>query len=289
MAGLAVLAGLEGSASPSPPPGFLGDFEWSSDMKLFGGFSGIEVAANGRDFIALSDRAALTQGRISRDADGRIVAVSTGPMQRLKGKGDDLLQGARADSEGIALAPDGSLYISFEAVARVLHYKSIGSSAENLPDHPDFAQLQNNSSLEALAIDAKGALYTLPERSGNRDRPFPVYRFSKGKWDKELSIPREGGFRPVGADFGPDGRFYLLERDFRGLSGFSSRLRRFDLGSKGFSNETTLFESATGLFDNLEGVSIWRDSKGRLTATMVSDNNMTVFLRTEIVEFRLPD
>ena len=71
--------------------------------------------------------------------------------------------------------------------------------------------------------------------------------------------------------------------------GIASRLRRFDLGSKGFSNETTLFESPTGLFDNLEGVSIWRDSKGRLTATMVSDNNMTIFLRTEIVEFRLPD
>jgi hypothetical protein len=36
-------------------------------------------------------------------------------------------------------------------------------------------------------------------------------------------------------------------------------------------------------------VAIWRDDAGRLTATMVSDNNFLDLLATEIVEYRLPD
>jgi hypothetical protein len=284
-----LVAGLEGSASPAPPPGFLDEFQWRMDMPRFGGFSGIELAANGLDFISLSDRGAYTSGRISRDAEGRIVSVSADPMALLKADTDTPLKPRRADSEGLALASDGSVYVSFEGVARVLHYPQFGGTAESLPIDPDFKTMQENSSLEALAIGPDGAIYTLPERSGSENRPFPVYRFKSGKWSHTFSIPREGSFLAVGADFGPDGRFYLLERDLRGLSGFASRLRRFNVAPDGFSAETTLLETPAGLHDNLESVSIWRDAAGHLTATMVSDDNFTPFLRNEIVEYRLPD
>lgn len=288
-AGLLALAGLDGAANPAAPPEFLGDYTWRMADKRFGGFSGIEVYPNGLDFIALSDRAVITTGRFIRDADGRITGVVAQPLQGLKGKGAAVLQGPRADSEGLALAPDGSIYVSFEGAARVLHYPKIGGSAENLPNARDFATMQLNASLEALAIGADGTLYTLPERTGNPDLPYPVYRFRNGKWDKTLTVPRRDAFLPVGADIGPDGRFYLLERDFRGLSGFASRLRRFDLGAKGLTGEVTLFETPAGLHDNLEGVSIWRDDQGRLTATMIADDNFNFLLRTQIVEYRLPD
>jgi hypothetical protein len=288
-AGLVALAGLDGSANPATPPGFLGSFTWRMDDPRFGGFSAIEVFPNGRDFIALSDRAVFTTGRFIRNADGRITGVAARPIQGLKGKGDVYLHGPRADSEGLALAADGSIYVSFEGAARVLHYPRIGGSAENLPNAADFATMQQNSSLEALAIGSDGTLYTLPERSGNLDLPYPVYRFRDGKWDKKLSIPRRGAFLPVGADIGPDGRFYLLERDFRGLAGFASRLRRFDLGAKSLTAEVTLIETPAGLHDNLEGISVWRDAKGRMTATMIADDNFNFLLRTQIVEYRLPD
>jgi hypothetical protein len=88
---------------------------------------------------------------------------------------------------------------------------------------------------------------------------------------------------------GPDGRFYVLERDFRGLAGFASRLRRFDFGDNALTNEVTLIETPTGLHDNLEGLSIWRDENGRLTATMIADNNFSFLLPNQIVEYRLPD
>lgn len=288
-AGLVLLAGLDGSANPAAPPGFLDAYTWSMDDPLLGGLSGIEIFPNGQDFIALSDRAAFTTGRILRDAEGRISAIEAQPMTRLKGKGDDLLKGPKADSEGLALAPDGSIYISFEGSARVLHYPRIGGSAENLPSHPDFRHMQPNASLESVAIGPDGTIYTLPERTGNAKAPFPVYRLRRGKWDKDLSIPRRDAFLPVEADVGPDGRFYVLERDFRGLSGFASRLRRFDFGDNALINEVTLIETPTGLHDNLEGLSVWRDANGRLTATMIADNNFNFFLRNQIVEYRLPD
>lgn len=288
-AGLILLAGLEGSASPAPPAGFLDDYRWHISDPRFGGWSGIRLSPDGSSLTALSDHGAFIKGRISRDANGRITGISAGKVQQLKGLTDAPLGAGRTDSEGLEIDPDGSAYISFEGVARVLKYRHLDGIAENLPTHPDFAKMQVNSSLEALAMDSKGALYTVPERSGGLGRSFPVYRFRAGKWDQTLTIRRDGGYLPVDADFGPDGRFYLLERQFRGLAGFSTRLRRFDLTGKGFVNETLLLQTPVGLYDNLEGLSVWRNASGVLTATMISDDNFMFFQKTGIVEYHLAD
>ena len=91
---------------------------------------------------------------------------------------------------------------------------------------------------------------------------------------------------PVAADIGPDNRLYLLERDFRGLGGFASRLRRFDLTG---GAETTLFTTPCARHDTLEGLSVWRNPAGQLIAPPISDDNFFALQRTEIVEYRLPD
>ena len=53
--------------------------------------------------------------------------------------------------------------------------------------------------------------------------------------------------------------------------------------------EQTLFETPMGMFDNLEGLSVWRDATGALRATMISDDNFFFLQQTQIIEFRLPD
>lgn len=287
--GLTLLSGLDSGASPIAPTGFLGAFSWRHDDPRFGGFSGIELSEDGARYIALSDRGGFTQGSITRDADGRIAAVTAEPVALLKGRKDAPLRARLTDSEGLALAPDGSVFISFEGGARVAHYKQLGGLATDLPEAAEFATLGSNSALESLAIGPDGALYTLPEEAGDAETPVPVFRFKSGQWDARLSVSGRGSFVPVGADFGPDGRLYLLERDFRGLAGFASRIRRFDVTPDALTNEVTLLETPTGLYDNLEGISIWRDAAGHLTATMVADDNFTIFLRSQLVEYRLPD
>ncbi len=288
-AGLVLIAGLEGSASPTPPPGFSDAYTWRMDDPLFGGMSAINLAENGIDFIALSDRVQFTHGQINRDASGQILSVTAEPMQSLQNPDGRPLTGRSADSEGMAVATDGSIYVSFEGVARVMHYPKLTGPAQKLPSPKAFKTLQPNASLEALAIDREGTLYTLPERSGALEKPFPVYRFKNGKWDQTLQIQRIDSFLAVDADFDDEGRFYLLERDFRGLAGFATRLRRFHLTEAGFDQGETLLETPTGLYDNLEGLSIWRNGDGKLTATMISDDNYTFFLRTQIVDYHLPD
>jgi hypothetical protein len=289
-AGILLMLGLESSASPPHARGFFGSITWEMpDDYRFGGLSGIEVSADGLTFFALSDAGGIIAGQFVRDAVGRIISVNAAPVRPLKARGHSMLANGRTDAEGLALAPDGSLYVSFERAARVLHYADPAASATNLPEHPDFARMQNNSSLEALAIDADGTLFTLPERSGGTEKPFPVYRFRDGVWDQTLNVPRSGTFLAVGADIGPDGRFYLLERQFTGIAGFATRLRSFAITETAMTDERLHMQSIRGQHDNLEGVSVWRDAQGRLRATMVSDDNFNFFQSTQIVEYLLDD
>ncbi|WP_096784247.1 esterase-like activity of phytase family protein [Rhodobacter sp. CZR27] len=285
-AGLMLGLALCSSAS-APPVGGTDCFVWREDDVLFGGLSAIEMSADGREITVLSDRGAWTRGHVQRDAAGRITGIEVPPLRPLLARGTAPLARARSDSEGLAIAPDGTAYVSFEGAARVLRYRDLTGSAVNLRVHRDFALMQGNAALEALAIDRDGNLYTLPERSGSATRPFPVYRFREGRWDQPFAIPRRGAYLAVGADFGPDGRLYLLERRFRGLLGFGSRVRRFELGPAGILSEETVFESPSGVYDNLEGLAVWQEAGGGIVISMVSDDNFLFVQRTEIVEHRL--
>lgn len=286
----AIVGGLAlGGSAGSPGDDRFTSFSWSKEDPLFGGFSAIEMADDGLSLTLLSDRGSWTRGQVRRDASGRITGIETDPMRMLRGRGEAPLARRRSDSEGLAIARDGTAYVSFEGAARVLRYRDLAGPAENLPVHPDFQLMQNNSALEALAIDATGALYTLSERSGRLNRPFPVYRFDGCEWTQPFDLPRRGPYLAVGADFGPDGRFYLLERNFRGFLGFASRVRRFEFGPQGVVSEEVLFETPSGRYDNLEGISVWQEPGGGIVVSMVSDDNFLFVQRTEVVEVRLPD
>jgi hypothetical protein len=281
-----VALGARTSAAPEQAQA-AGSYTWRANPKWFGGFSGIELSADGSEMVVLSDRAHVVRADIHRQ-DGEITSVSLRSAQHLRSSKGRQLLGRIMDSEGLALAPDGSLFISFEGVSRVVHHQTEASRARVLPRPDDFRGLPLNKSLEALAIDRKGHLYTLPENALNDAGDIPVWRWDGHSWSQPFTLPRRGGFLPVGADFGPDGRFYLLERSFVFI-GFRSRLRRWDITDQGAVNEVTLLQSSTGAHDNLEGLSVWRDAAGDLRATMVSDDNFKAIQRTELVEYTLPD
>lgn len=286
---LVLLSGFQGSAEPLASKDYVGAYVWRMNDDAFGGFSAIEVMDDGASFVALGDKAVLLKGQFIRDDKGQITDIQAGPITPLLGgKSGQPLRDRAADSEGLAIGPKGVAYVSFENRPRVARLNLTNARTGNLPRHPDFDKMPLNGALEALAIDDQGRLYTLPEEAPRQDS-FPVYRWQDKTWDKAFSILKRGRFLPVAADFGPDGRLYLLERDFRGMGGFASRLRRFDLTPEGFQNETQLLESTFGQHDNLEGLSVWRDAAGSLRATMISDDNFVFFQRTELVEYKLPD
>lgn len=286
---LIALSGTDLNAGPGAPATLISRFVWEAEGVYFGGFSALELEADGRSFVALSDRGRITSGQIRRAADGRITGIEAAPLQHLKNTNDRPLAGLLADSEGLALALDGSLFLSFEGTHRVWHYASMDAVPTTLPEHADFKTMIPNGSLEALAIAPDGALYTLPERSGHLTSPFPVYRFQNGIWQQPFSLPRQDGFLPVGADFDDEGRLYLLERQWVGIRGFTSRVRRFTLTELEISAPETLFESRPGQYDNLEGLAVWRAPNGHIRLTMISDDNFNFFQVTEIIEYEVKE
>lgn len=263
------------------PARFLDAHTWQVEDADFGGFSALHLSDDGVGMIAVSDRGTILHGRLERQGDA-ITGVQIDEFTALR---TDRSAGppSTRDSEGLAVAPDGTTYVSFEGITRVLRLSSDGP-ATRLPDHPAFAELPANAALEALAIDGEGRLYTLPEKSGGWQQPFPVWRFDGTDWQKVFDITRTTGFLPVGADFGPDGAFYVLERGFNGI-GFRTRVRRFDMPASGTRSGEVLFSAPVLRHDNLEGISVWHDTQGRTRLSMISDDNFRVLQRTEIVEY----
>jgi hypothetical protein len=274
---LGYLAGSSMAFSAESEP-----FIWYDRAAWFGGFSAIEVTDDGRGFIALSDRAVLVEGLFVRDPEGRILDMVIRDHDHLRDAAGEPLRGRHADSEGLAIGRDGQIHVSFEGVARVRVEGRDGGPPRDLPRDPAFDAFQPNRSFEALAIAPDGAVLVIPEEvPGGGD--FPVWRFgAEGVWRVAFHIPRSGRFLPVGADVGPDGLLYVLEREVAGL-GFRSRVRVFGLDGNGGA---VVFQSRMGQHDNLEGISAWADGE-RIVLTMIADDNFRFFQRTEVVEVRL--
>lgn len=257
---------------------------WSRAEPWFGGFSGLEVSADGTQISTITDRSNFIRANLIRKND-TITAIQFMGKKALKYANGARLKNENADSEGLALATSGMAYVSFEHSHRVARLNMQTGVTHRLPSHPDFAAFPNNSGLEALAIHPNGMLYTLPETSATQRTPFPLFAFDGTAWRKAHDIPRRGPFRPVGADFDSDGRLYLLERALTPL-GFRSRIRRFDLTTPDLA-ETSMLTTYPGQFDNLEAISLWHDRSGATRITMISDDNFLRIQRTQIVEYIL--
>jgi hypothetical protein len=262
-----------------------------------GGWSGFDVSADGGTFWAVTDRGYRVQGALRRE-DGRLVGIDAGPATRLAPLRRQSAP-EPADSEGLdAGGPDGAVTVSHEGWTRLRVYRPGERHATWVRDLPDWARFPKNAGLEALARDGAGRVFTLPERPTAPGGTFPLLRYdprpnwAAGTWDVAAHITADGGWAAVGADFGPDGAFYLLERQIV-PPGFRSRIRRFDLADAPSDplpslRGTVIYRSPFGRHGNLEGIGIWRDRAGRLRATMVSDDNGLRLMRGEIVEIVLP-
>ncbi len=264
----------------------VGSFTWSEAVEGFGGFSSIEVSGNGTSFLATTDKGLFGEGVFVRRR-GRIVGVDNAKFRPILDTDGAPLISYRTDAEGLAVLGERDIFVSFEGQHVIRRFTAFDGPSEVLKMPNWVRNLQANSALEALAIDKDGVIYTMPERSGRLDRPFPVWRNRQGVWDSKLTISRSNGFLVVGADFGPDGRLYVLERFFNGVSAFATRIRSFEVGAEALSDEKVLLSTTTGTHDNLEGMSVWQNDAGNIRVTLISDDNFRFLQRTEFVEYRL--
>ncbi len=282
--GMALLSSVA-SAQSAQTAQYISSYTWAESDKGFGGFSGIEVSEDGMTFTTIGDHGAIVTGQFERD--GAQISGVTSAFEELKNTKGNALTKLESDAEGLAIRADGRIFVSFERFHRVWTYQAPASKAASIQLHAYFEHLKNNGGLEALAIDPDGTLYALPETSSGG--AITIYRFEGDVWDAPYQIPQLGAFRVVGADFGPNGKLYVLERALNSIFGFQTQVRRFDIKGDTIGKGELILRTIAGTHDNLEGLSVWRDNTDDIRLTMISDDNFNILQHTEFVEYRLQE
>lgn len=260
----------------------IGLYEW--DTQSIVGVSGIEILEDGATFVAVGDRGWWVEGRFVRRGE-LITGIENLRIEPIIGQ-DGFPVAARrvgdwSDAEGLALAPDGTAWVSFERWAHVWRFEHIFAQAQWIKDHPTFYDHAENWQLEAIAVSPEGTVYAFSEKP--LPEGFPIYRLGEDAlWTIDGYLPEHDVFAIVGADFDEDGTLYLLERKLVVGLWWQNRVRRLRLDG---TEDVILWTGARGEYGNLEGIAVWRDARGT-RLTLVSDNNGNGD-PTQFVEFRL--
>lgn len=258
-----------------------GTVELNSDNPEFGGFSGLSMQDG--HLIAVTDRGHWLLADID-DRPSGLFPTRAGLAQMRDSEGR-ALDDAGGDAEGLTTR-DGSLVVSFERDHRIAFHLQDGQVGDD-KHHRAFEELSTNKGLEGLATTPDGWILAIAEKPDDKGFPVFLLRYS-GKIDR-FWLPKTSRHHVTGADVGPDGRLYVLKRDFSLLLGVSILIERFDLDEDGYPVPSTLkqlarFSNGSGI-DNMEGISLWVDGRGTTRLSIISDDNFKSFQRTLLMDF----
>ena len=277
---------------------FRSGLELKSSNSAFGGFSALLRSDEGRQLIALSDKAQWLKARVET-SDGRLSGLSDAVMMPLFVNEDGTRRRSRYnDTESIAIA-GRTAYVGVESRDAVLRFDIAPDGAflrgVPLPVPQEVRELPSSTGLEAVGVappgsPLAGAVVAVAERSRS-GASAPTQGFI-------ITGPQRGLFEVVRSDdydvtdlaFLPGGDALLLERRFSVFGGFACRLRRLSAAAirpGGRADGPVLYESdASQQIDNMEGLSIHHEG-GETVLTLISDDNFNFFQRTLLLEFTL--
>lgn len=260
---------------------------WTEDDARFGGMSALIVMQDGRNIIAGSDRGTIFSGRLMRNEIGAITSVeglsatairlpSGGPVDRFKG-----------DLESMTLFENGKLALGFEGYSRIVKLGAPAEKTEPVHRWDRFQSYFGNNAFEALATLPDGSLLAITERRG-RYGMTKAYVGQGRDWSGPHNVPVSPHYRVTGADVGPDGCLYTLERNFN-LFGIKYNVVRhwqagglWDPEAPWFTE--VLYRSARGRDGNGEAISTWSDGSDMVRITVLTDNGFLPLPRTRLTE-----
>ncbi|HUF56822.1 MAG TPA: esterase-like activity of phytase family protein [Thermohalobaculum sp.] len=254
-----------------------GAWRLKSPEPAFGGISGVLV--EGGDVLAVTDRGWWIEA--ARHGETLASEIAMRPMRRADGGTFDKSGG---DAESLARRGD-EVFVGFERdhrVARRVGTDTIGGAIRA----PAMERMPSNGGLEALATLPDGRLIAIGE--GREGEDFPVFVIDAADGVTESRLPRQSRHDMTGADMGPDGWLYVVQRHFSMLTGVSIRVRRYLLGDDGLPDPGTAetlaaWETMSGI-DNMEAIAAFRDGpQAPVTLWLLSDDNFNAIQRTILV------
>jgi hypothetical protein len=272
--------------APSGALRLLGAVELVADTRAFGGFSGLEISADGTRILAVSDAGAWVSARLVRDGPAMraIEALGWGPLHDPHGGVDR--RGEYRDAEGLAALPDGAILVSYEGMDRLARFAAPDAPEDTLRLFGEADGFGRNSGLEALALRPDGDLLAVRENGASEDLTQQALILGPdGAVIREILLQKQAGLRIVGADIDADGRLWTVQRGFTWLGGFFFALETMAPDGDGYGAPTRLGVLAGKGADNAEGLAVWRDDQGRVRLAAITDDNFMGFQRTILYDF----
>lgn len=279
---------------------YRGGLVLQSNDARFGGWSDLHVSADGASVLALSDHSFWFTAKLGYDR-GELVTASDAQLGPLIDTAGARLVGRGSDSEGLAVRPDGAIYISFERDHRIWLYPAadppFSVPPRPVPTPARLVTAPENGGIEALAWLSGGSLLALVEEL--HDGPDNV-----GWVGGDLGTTwQELHYRTAGRDYAPTGLaemppgapgagdVLVLERKFTIFSGRAARITRLARstirpGAHLQGEEIGHLQSPLTL-DNFEGISAVRAPDGTMRLYIISDDNYTFLQRTLLFMFEM--
>jgi hypothetical protein len=255
--------------------------------KDYGGFSGLLINNAGTEALVVTDKSFFFVLQLRRDDNDFLTGYSVIKKGRILSSKGEHLNGRNTDSESIAMDANNNYYISFESNHRIMMHTEVDGKGIFVPKHPMFRKLSVNKGIEALAIDNENRLIAIPEKPPLGISDIPIFRLQDNKWEIIKYVKIEDNFLVTDAEILPMGLLLILERKFSWTQGFKTRFRLISLDKFDNTEPIIVFTSTANQFDNLEGMTFWKDKKGEMRILTVSDDNFHPLQQSEIREFFL--
>ena len=255
--------------------------------KDYGGFSGLLTKNEGTEALVVTDKSFFFVLELRRDDNDFLTGYSVIKKGRILSSKGEHLNGRNTDSESIAMDANNNYYISFESNHRIMMHTEVEGKGIFVPKHPMFRKLSVNKGIEALAIDNENRLIAIPEKPPLGMSDIPLFRLQYDKWEIIKYVKIEDNFLVTDAEILPMGLLLILERKFSWTQGFKTRFRLISLDKFDNTEPIIVFTSTANQFDNLEGMTFWKDKKGEMRILTVSDDNFHPLQQSEIREFFL--
>jgi hypothetical protein len=282
---------------------YLGGLFLTSTDRRFGGFSGLIISPDGKNLLAISDRAYWLSARLTY-VSGALSGMSDAVLAPILDAAGKPLRAPYFDSESIASlggfplgTPDGAVLVGFETRDRVDRY-ALGRDGfmarpAAVPMPEALKNAANNKALEGLVRLPDARLLAITEHTLDAHGNMIGWLVEPSGASAALTLKRDAPFDLTDLALGPNGDIFALERRYSPMAGAGMRIRRINpetlQGATVLDGEVLAELDMDYSIDNMEALAIRKSERGRTILYVLSDDNYSAAERTLLLMFALEE